>query len=212
MTTIVGMTTPTETVLMVDSRLSIGNLREVSFSKLFTNNVSEGVPLIVPTFAIAAAGRSHSHQLVFNQLSDEMQPLIEARKVPWRPDDLAFDIALMARTILRRQGIDLHQAEFLLALPGHLYAFNDTGDVHIPSRGYHAGGSGEGYALGAMCADDLLMINGTTGVKPPLYICANAMRVAAELDLYTSGPFYWAHLTVDKNKSGTHLETGEVTA
>jgi ATP-dependent protease HslVU (ClpYQ) peptidase subunit len=195
MTTIVGMTTLNETWLMVDSCLSIGNMREVSPSKLLVHDSPEGSPVL--PFALACAGRLQATQLVFSHIVEEI------KKVEFKPGaggmDFAMVMAATSRTILRDAGIALDQSQYLLALPGQLFAFNDAGDVHKPSRGYYAAGTGEGYALGAMYERDSSLLNSI-----------RAIQAAKEFDLYTQSPFLWARVFTSRQPVASHVETGTV--
>jgi hypothetical protein len=63
---------------------------------------------------------------------------------------------------------------FIIAVAGNLYSLEDDMSVGIRSDGVYGVGSGSKYAIGAIMA----------GATP-----LEAMKIAAEQDAYTSGPF-----------------------
>lgn len=210
MTTIVGIKKLNETVLMVDSCLNIGGMCEVAPLKLLTHDSPEGE--VIPPFALACAGSLQATQEVFSGLIDALG------KATIKPAhggmDFAQIVARASRSILQGAGIALGQSQYLLALPGQLFAFTDAGDVHVPSRGYWASGSGEGFALGAMAANESRIIN-KLGRKPPhdkdaWDMCALALYAAADFDLYTKPPFHWARVFTRNQPAGKYIETGVI--
>lgn len=199
MTTIVGLTTLNETVLMVDSCLNVGNQRQKAPTKLMTYNSPESS--LIPPFAIAWTGRLVSMQIVYPKLVGEL------KKSEPKPFDTMLDFALTVgvtiRRILHTESIDFDQAAFMLALPGGLYCINDTGDVHEPAGGRGSAGSGGDYALGALHA---------LKSYAPLIACEKAIRVAADLDLLTGGPFHWARVSTSSEANAQHIQTGVITS
>jgi len=197
MTTIAGATNLNETVLIVDSSLSIGGLHDMAPSKLMIHNSTE--LSLVPPFALAGAGSLRSLQVVFAQIEEAIH------KVKFDSMSGGMDFALAmgnaTRSILRADGSDLGSATFLLATMGQLYAFDDGGAVHIPVRGYFALGSGDGYAMGAMYA-----MQGCA----PLPLCISAIKAAASMDHYTRPPFVWARVFTSSVPVESYIETGRV--
>jgi hypothetical protein len=63
---------------------------------------------------------------------------------------------------------------FLIAIAGNIYSVDDDMSVGLRSDGIYGVGSGSKYAIGAVLA----------GATP-----LEAMKIAAEQDAYTSGPF-----------------------
>lgn len=67
-----------------------------------------------------------------------------------------------------------YRFQFLIAVGGEIFSIEDDLSVGLHAHGYYAVGSGAKYALGALYA----------GASP-----LEALKIAAENDPYTSGPF-----------------------
>lgn len=174
MTTIVGIQKDDRAIIAVDSRVTDDNGRIYSHPNMM-KYAERG------SFIIAGSGEVLPCDIIQNMWTPPR--LLAADKANIYKFMITKVVPSM-REILSKNGYNFDEEHdkkegerfhFLIACNGELFDVDQELSVTRDARGYYAIGSGGDYALGAMFA----------GARP-----LEALRIAAEVSVYTAEPFY----------------------